>query len=79
MFYYIHLYIIHAIAVSIGIWHGFSLRDMAVTFLENPPSFGLSLHGVYAVWIITVAGMYPLCAWFAGVKARRPDWWLKYL
>jgi hypothetical protein len=23
--------------------------------------------------------LYPLCKWFAGVKARRKDWWLSYL
>ncbi len=79
-FYYIlHLYLIHAIAVSIGLWQGFTLREMAVVFLETPPNFGLSLGGVYIVWLLTVVTMYPACAWFAGVKARRHDWWLSYL
>jgi hypothetical protein len=26
-----------------------------------------------------VVGLYPLCRWFAGIKARRRDWWLGYL
>jgi hypothetical protein len=26
-----------------------------------------------------VLALYPLCAWVAGVKARRRDWWLSYL
>ena len=34
---------------------------------------------VYAVWIVVVAVMYYPCRWFAGVKARRRDWWLSYL
>lgn len=80
MFYYIlHLYLIHFIAVSIGLWQGFTLRDMAVSFLENPPNFGISLGGIYVVWVVTVLTMYPACVWFAGVKARRRDWWLRYL
>ena len=41
-FYYIlHLYFIHVISVSIGLWQGFSLHEMAVSFLETPPDFGL--------------------------------------
>ena len=79
-FYYVlHLYLIHAIGVSIGLFQGFTLHEMAVSFLEIPPKFGLSLGGVYIAWVVTVVAMYPACAWFAGVKARRRDWWLSYL
>lgn len=40
-FYYIlHLYFIHVISVSIGLWQGFTLHEMAVNFLETPPKFG---------------------------------------
>jgi len=79
-FYYVlHLYLIHVIGVSIGLFQGFTLHEMAVSFLEIPPKFGLSLGGVYIVWVVTVMAMYPACAWFAGVKARRRDWWLSYL
>jgi uncharacterized membrane protein len=44
-----------------------------------PPGMGFSLWVVYACWIIGVLLLYPLCKWFAGVKARRRDWWLSYL
>lgn len=44
-----------------------------------PEGFGYSLWVAYAVWIAIVVGLYPLCRWFAGVKARRRDWWLAYL
>ena len=44
-----------------------------------PPGFGFGLGTVYALWIIGVILIYPLCVWFAGVKARRRDWWLSYL
>ncbi len=44
-----------------------------------PSNFGWDLWVAYAVWIAIVAGLYPLCRWFAGVKERRRDWWLSYL
>ena len=44
-----------------------------------PAGSGFSLAGTYLLWIIGVALLYPLCNWFAGVKARRNDWWLSYL
>ena len=44
-----------------------------------PPDFGFDLWVVYVMWALIVIGLYPLCRWFAGVKARRRDWWLSYL
>ncbi|HEX6626928.1 MAG TPA: heparan-alpha-glucosaminide N-acetyltransferase domain-containing protein [Gemmatimonadaceae bacterium] len=44
-----------------------------------PPGTGFGLLTVYALWIIGVLLLYPLCRWYAGVKARRRDWWLSYL
>jgi uncharacterized membrane protein len=44
-----------------------------------PPDFGFDLWVAYAVWAAIVIGLYPACRWFAGVKARRRDWWLSYL
>src|SRR5579871_2686570 len=44
-----------------------------------PAAFGYDLWVVYAVWAAVVAALYPACRWFAGVKARRRDWWLSYL
>jgi hypothetical protein len=39
----------------------------------------MSLPLVYLVWIVVVGLMYPLCVWFASIKARRTDTWLRYL
>ncbi|MGE5790454.1 MAG: DUF1624 domain-containing protein [Syntrophaceae bacterium] len=78
-FYVVHFYVIHSIAVLIGLWQGLGVRDMAVFFLYYPAQFGLSLAGVYVVWGAVILAMYPACVWFAGVKARRRDWWLSYL
>jgi hypothetical protein len=48
-------------------------------FLFFPEGYGLRLPGVYAVWVLVVALLYPLCHWFAALKRRRKDWWLSYL
>lgn len=46
----------------------------------NPPAnVGFNLAVVYAAWITGAVLLYPLCRWYAGVKARRSDWWLSYL
>lgn len=51
-----------------------------IGIFENPPKGqGFDLWVVYVSWIAGVALLYPLCKWFAGVKARRRDWWLSYL
>lgn len=44
-----------------------------------PPDAGFDLWVVYVAWIAGVILLYPLCRWFAGVKARRTDWWVSYL
>jgi uncharacterized membrane protein len=45
----------------------------------EPQGYGYDLRVVYAVWLGVVLALYPLCRWFAGVKARRRDAWLSYL
>ncbi|MDP9205907.1 MAG: heparan-alpha-glucosaminide N-acetyltransferase domain-containing protein [Gemmatimonadota bacterium] len=43
------------------------------------PGSGFGLATVYALWILGAAILYPLCRWYAELKARRNDWWLSYL
>lgn len=45
----------------------------------QPPAWPLGLEWVYLVWWVVVLTVYPLCVWYAGIKARRRDWWLSYL
>lgn len=46
---------------------------------QPPPDFGGPLWTVYVSWIASLIAIYPLCRWFAGVKARRRDWWISYV
>jgi uncharacterized membrane protein len=83
-FYYVlHIYLLHTAAVIVtltlhGDWRfwfgpGFIMENGA------PPNWGYSLPVVYAIWIAAVLSLYPACAWFSRLKARRHDWWLSYL
>lgn len=55
------------------------LFQSPMNFSGAPPGVGFNLAVVYLCWIAGVLLLYPLCKWFAGVKARRRDWWLSYL
>ena len=44
-----------------------------------PVDYGFPLWTVYAVWIVVLLLLYPVCLWFARFKQRRHDWWLTYL
>jgi len=46
---------------------------------DIPPDAGFDLWLVYPAWILGAILLYPICRWYAGVKARRRDWWLSYL
>jgi uncharacterized membrane protein len=70
-FYVVHIYLIHALAIVTG----FALTGLfAVT-----PQLGFSLPEVYLVWLTVLALLYPICRWFAGLRARGTAWWWSYL
>ena len=87
LFYFVlHLPLIHAIQILMT-W----MKYGAAPFLFLPPptlgtartafpaDYGWSLGVTYLVWIAVVLLMYPICLWFARLKARRRSWWLSYL
>ena len=80
-FYYVaHIFLLHALAIvfawaTIGDIH-WLFGPMAG---RKPAAYGLSLAGIYAVWLAVVVALYPLCRWFAGLKRRRTEWWWSYL
>jgi uncharacterized membrane protein len=79
VFYVAHLYLIHAIAVALGLMQGFAAGQFLTLMLFFPQGYGVGLAGVYAIWLIVVLTLYPVCRWMEGVKARRRDWWLSYV
>lgn len=80
MFYYIlHIYLIHGLVVLSAVLMGLEPGPFLTMFFLFPDSFGFSLPVVYLVWAAVVLMLYPLCRWFAALKARRKDAWLSYL
>jgi uncharacterized membrane protein len=69
-FYVVHIYLIHALAV---------VTVLAMTGALARSELGFSLPAVYAVWLVVLVLLYPLCRWFAGLKERRQEWWWRYL
>jgi uncharacterized membrane protein len=86
LFYYLlHFFVIHLVAVVVCFLRYGSAHwmrespDLANYPFTPPPGWGYSLPVVYLIWACIVAGIYPLCRWFAAVKQRRSDPWLSYL
>ena len=81
LFYYIvHIYVAHAVGMTLALIQGGEVRRILVVTDPGsiPAWYGVSLPGVYLAWAIVVALMYLPCRWYADLKARRSDWWLKY-
>ena len=86
LFYFVgHFTLIHVLAVILcyaenGAIHWmFESPNLGAYPFTPPPGWGLSLPFVYLTWIVVVVVMYPVCVWFAAIKARRNDAWLRYL
>ena len=86
LFYFVlHIPIVHAFAIVLT-W----LRYGATPFLflppptlgtpreMFPPDYGWDLWVAYAVTAAAVAALYPICLFFARLKATRRSWWLSY-
>jgi hypothetical protein len=78
-FYIAHFYLIHALSILLGLSEGFHAGQFLTVYRFFPKGYGVSLAGIYLVWMLVVALLYPLCRYVASVKARRKDWWLSFL
>ena len=84
-FYYVlHIPLIHALALVVSLIRTGDVSGWLFTNhpMANPPppdGYTWSLGLLYLVWAVAVTLLYFACRWFAGVKARRKDWWLSYL
>jgi len=83
--YVLHLYIAHILALLLTILCGASTA--ALIDVLNRANFhpemlkgtGLPLYVVYPLWLTVLMIVYPLCRWYADLRRRRRDWWLRYL
>ena len=84
-FYYVlHIPLIHTLALIVskireGAVNPWLFANHPMGNPESPDGYTWSLPLLYVVWAITIALLYPACRWFAAVKAKRTDPWLKYV
>jgi uncharacterized membrane protein len=83
-FYLLQWYTAHLLAIALGWLAGQPVAWQWASPIEKftnlpPAGVGFRIWVVYLCWIGGVLLIYPLCKWFAAVKARRRDWWLSYL
>jgi uncharacterized membrane protein len=84
-FYYIlHIPLIHVLAMIVS-----ALRTGEVSpwlFADHPmgpppppDGYPWTLPQLYLTWAVAIGLLYAACRWYANLKARRTDWWLRYL
>ena len=84
LYYILHVYLIHLLAVGAALITGFSMSDMVFnTWITDSPDlrgYGFGLPVVYALWIIVVLMLLPVCVKYDKYKTtHREKWWLSYL
>ncbi len=87
-FYVLHFWLLHIVAAALALMRYGSVSfgyfftpvpSMGGNREIFPADYGYPLWVAYVAWIAVVIALYPLCRWFARVKARRRDWWLGYV
>jgi len=83
-YYMLHIPLIHLLAIAVSLVHS---GDVSPWLFANhpmdapdaPTGYMWSIPALYGVWIVVIVLLYPASRWFAGIKARRKDWWVSYL
>lgn len=77
MFYYLlHWFLVRTalfVMVFAQGYHWSELRFGPFQFGRPEKGGGVSLGGVYLVWIVIVVILYPLCKWYSDYKYRHPE------
>jgi uncharacterized membrane protein len=76
----IHLLVVAVLAVRYGAVHwAFESPTPDKYPFTQPPGWPYPLSVVYLIWLLVVVSLWPMCRWYASLRARRRDWWLSYL
>jgi len=81
-FYLLQWIVAHVLAISASWSAGKPFGYLFTNFIlapALPAGAGFGLPIVYLLWLLGAMLTYPLCVWFARVKATRRDWWLSYM
>ncbi|HLO15878.1 MAG TPA: heparan-alpha-glucosaminide N-acetyltransferase domain-containing protein [Anaerolineales bacterium] len=67
LFYILHLYLIHALAMLLLVYKGHNWREYILSasgiMSGTLRNFGLSLEAVYVIWVLVIVLLYSLCKW----------------
>jgi uncharacterized membrane protein len=83
-YYMLHIPLIHALAlvvskIRLGFVSPWLFTNHPMGNPGPPDGYMWSLPLLYLVWAIAIVLLYFACRWFAELKAKRDDWWLRYL
>ncbi len=82
-FFIIHLYLIHLLMFGVLLLQGFGWGDFRFGALMNgrpEAEGGVALGWIYAVWVLVVVALRPVCVKYGNYKAAHPEKrWLQYL
>ena len=84
LYYILHFYLIHIIVVIVFYLQGFGTKDIipeGLPFFFKPNGLGFGLLGVYAIWLLVVVLLYPICKKYDRYKTThaKEKWWLSYI
>ncbi len=83
LFYFlVHMPLAHLLGIAVAAMTGQDYQHFLTPlgpFEPAPANFGHGLGVTYLTWLAGLIILYPMCAWFAGVKQRNKASWLSYL
>jgi uncharacterized membrane protein len=80
VYYLLHIYLIHIMAMAAAQLTGFGWRRMILADFPGVKGYGFSLGVVYLIWIGVVLVLYSVCKSYDKYKtAHKEKWWLSYL
>jgi hypothetical protein len=71
--------VLHALAVAAAAATGADGAWLLDSSVRKPDAWGVGLPIVYAVALVVVALLYPLCRHVGALKAKRAEWWWSYV
>ena len=77
-FYVIQFLLAHVLALILGLAQGFRVEQFLTFFWRFPEGYGISLIWVFVTWLAVLALMYPLCEWYADLRAKGKSRFLSY-